>query len=262
MSEYYIKQPDSDDARGPLTLEQLISLADTNMVSETTLLYDEISEKWKPMASYSDLLPMVFPEKRKLTLDKRETAPTESEITSSITEGQKNPDISTEKILAAAAGKTKETRHVGNLQKSREKAAELAIPGVGALLLVTAFALLYPAKNDIIISIQNQSLISAIKNPLMLLGFVDIIFAALVFLGVTSTFTLVRISAALSCGLVSYTFWAWENPFMMSLAIMMSIGLFLSTIATRYLLMLFALCIGIIGATTISYAAVAGWFTY
>lgn len=262
MSEYYIKQPDSDDARGPLTLEQLISLADTSMVSETTLLYDEISEKWKPMSSYTDLLPIVFPEKRKLKLNKRETAPTESEVTSTITEGQENPKISTEKILAAAAGKTKETRHVGNIQKSREKAAELAVPGVGTLLLITAFALLYPAKNDIILSIQNQSLISAINNPLMLLGFVDLAFAALVFMGITSTFTLVRISASISCGLVSYTFWAWENPFIMSLAIMMSIGLFLSTIATRYLWMLFALCLGIIGATTISYAAIAGWFTY
>lgn len=262
MSEYYIKQPDTDHTRGPLSLEQMVSLAETGTISEDTLLYEEVTEKWKPFSSYPELLPIVFPEKRVLTLNKAETAPTENEVIDEIAIGRKKPKISTEKILAAASGDTKKTRRVGNLRRSREKAAEVAIPGIGALLLITAFALIYPAKTEVLASIQNQSFISALGNPLILLGVIDLVLAALVFMGVTSTFPVIRASAATGCGFMFYLFWAWGSPLLMLVALLMNSGLFLATISTRYFWMLLGLALGIAGAIVIAYAGVAEMLVY
>jgi hypothetical protein len=262
MSEYYIKQPDTDHTRGPLSLEQMVSLAETGTITEDTLLYDEVTEKWKPFLSYPDLIPIVFPEKRILTLNREEEAPTEKEVIDEIAVGTKKPKISSESILAAASGDTKQTRQVGNLRRSREKAAEVAIPGIGTLLLVTAFALIYPAKTDVLAAIQNQSLISALGNPLILFGAIDLALAALVFMEVTSVFPYIRASAAIGCGFMLYLFWAWGSPLLMGVALLMCGGLFLSTISTRYSWMLLGLILGITGATVLAYAGVAEMLVY
>jgi len=263
MSEYYIKQPDTDHARGPLSLEQLISLAETGNITEDTLLYDEISEKWKPLTAFHDLLPLVFPEKKKLSLNRIEAVPTEDHVASEIAEGKVKPKVSTESILAAASGDTKETKHIGNRRKSKEKAAELAVPGIGALLAICAVALIFPSKNLVIAALSSEEAVFGILiNPMVLLGLVHAAFSVGVFLGVTSLFPYVRFFAALAFGMMGYLFWAWENPLLAGGAMLMSAGLFGATISTRYFWMLLSLMLGFVGAIAIAYFAVTGVIVY
>ena len=262
MSEYYIKQPDTDHTRGPLNLEQMVSLAETGSIDEDTLLYDEITEKWKPFSSYPDLIPIVFPEKRVLSLNRTEAAPTEKEVIDEIAVGNQKPKVSAEQILAAASGDTKKTRRVGNIRRSREKAAEMAVPGIGTLLLISAFALIYPAKTLVMDSVQNQSLLTALANPLVLIGAIDLALALLVYMGVTTVFPVVRACAAIACGFMFYLFWAWGSPLLMLIALIMCGGLFIATISTRYFWMLLGLALGITGATTLAYAGIAEMLVY
>jgi len=263
MSEYYIKQPGTDHTRGPLNLEQLVSLAETGSVSEDTLLYDEFSEKWKPISSYPDLLPAIFPERKKLSLNRIEPAPTADDVASEIAEGKIKPKVSTETILKEAAGGTAATRHAVRVQQSMDKAASLAVPGLGTLLAVSAVALIFPAKNLVIDAISSESaLYMVFLNPVIIIGLVYAALSAGVFLGMTSLFTWVRFIAGISIGMLAYLFWAWENPFLMDCAILMGGGIFGTSISTRYFWMVISLAIGFIGAVSIAYFAITGVIVY
>jgi hypothetical protein len=263
MSEYYIKQPQTDNSRGPLNLEQLVSMAETGVISEDTLLYDEISEKWRPFNTYSDLLPMVFPERKTLSLNRLEAAPTEDHVASEIAQGKLKPKVSTEDLLAAAQGETKETRHIGQRKASTEKAAELAAPGIGTLLAISAIALIFPAKDTVIEALSTQSaLFTVLLNPLLILGLLLAACSVGVYLGLTEVFPLLRILGAASVGMLLYLFWAWQNPLFAACGAMMGTGLFLSTLASRQSWMLFSLLIGIAGASILAYHAISGNIAY
>lgn len=263
MSEYYIKQPDTDHARGPLSLEQLISLAETGNVTEDTLLYDDVSETWKPVTAYPDLLPSLFPERKRLSLNRIEAVPTEDHVANEIAEGKVAPKVSTETILAAASGDTRETRHIGRRKKSREQAAELAVPGIGALLALSAVALIFPARGLVSDAIESESALYAVLlNPMVLVGLIHAAFAVGVFLGVTSLFPWVRFTSALCVGLFSYLFWAWHNPFFAMCSVFMGVGLFVATISTRAGWMLFSLILGMIGSATLAYFSITGVILY
>lgn len=263
MPEYYIKQPDTDHARGPLSFEQLLSLAETRNVTEDTLLYDETSEKWKPVGTYPELVRLLFPTEKKLKLNRVEVAPTEEEVASEIAEGKAAPKVSTDTILAAASGDTKETRHVGRLKRSKEKAASLAVPGIGALLAVSALSLIFPAKNLVMDAISSdEALFSVLINPMVLIGITMAAFAVGIFLGVTSLFNFTRYLAAVCTGLMGYLYWAWQSPILAICALMMGGGLFIATISTRYKPLLTSLIIGFIGAITLAYFAITGVIVY
>lgn len=69
--EYFVRQPDSENARGPFSLEKLLSLAEAGQVDRQTLVYEAASESWKPLGENAELCAKIFPEKRKLTLRRR-----------------------------------------------------------------------------------------------------------------------------------------------------------------------------------------------
>ena len=53
--EYYIRQPDDTEARGPFTLAQLASLAGEGGIDSRTLYFDAGSEQWVAVAGSDDL---------------------------------------------------------------------------------------------------------------------------------------------------------------------------------------------------------------
>jgi len=69
--EYYVRKPDSENARGPFNLEKLMSLAEAGQVDRQSLYYDEASENWKPIGDSRELCAKLFPEKVKLVLKKK-----------------------------------------------------------------------------------------------------------------------------------------------------------------------------------------------
>jgi hypothetical protein len=75
--EYYIRTPDSEEARGPFTVDQLQSLAEAKKIDRETLCYNEESELWTELAHFEGLTQQVFPEKKKLQLKVKKEAPEE-----------------------------------------------------------------------------------------------------------------------------------------------------------------------------------------
>jgi len=53
--EYYIRQPDDTEARGPFTLAQLSSLAGSGGLDSHTLYFDAGGEQWLPVAGDAEL---------------------------------------------------------------------------------------------------------------------------------------------------------------------------------------------------------------
>jgi len=53
--EYYIRQPDDTEARGPFTLAQLSSLAGAGELDSRTLYFDAGGEQWLPVAGSAEL---------------------------------------------------------------------------------------------------------------------------------------------------------------------------------------------------------------
>jgi hypothetical protein len=263
MSEYYIKQPNTDNARGPLTLEQMISMAETGMVTQDTLLYDEISEKWRPVSSFTELLPVLFPEKKALRLNRKEPGPTEQQVATAIAEGRTKPKVSAESILAAASGDTRKTRHVGEARRSKEKAIATMVPGIGGLLLISGIALLFPVQTRLFTGGEDGGiLLEALFHPMPLLGLCLLGLSVSTFLGVTSLFSMVRAIASITMGMSAYFFWAWGNPYLMVASTCLGLGIFTATFSLRYGWLLISLLTGLVGSAAIAYASILGYLTY
>jgi len=260
MSEYYIKQPDTDHARGPLTLEQLVSLAETGTVTQETLLYDETKEKWKPLSSYKDLLPQVFPEKKRIQL-KRDT---EKRGLFGLGKKEQEPDpdtgVNVEGILAAAEGKTADTKHKYEALESMEKAASIALPGLGVLMLINGFALAYTEVGGLeaLFKLPTWTILT---RPFLIFGAIDILCAIGAFLGVSETFPLIRIRAALGLGFFGFTFWAWSSPLLAAMAAIVCLCMFLITIAKRNTTMALSVVFGVVSAIVVAYFSVSGLLT-
>ncbi|MBN2234052.1 MAG: DUF4339 domain-containing protein [Opitutales bacterium] len=261
MSEYYIKQPDTDHARGPLTIEQLASLAETGTVTQETLLYDETKEKWKPLSSYKDILPQVFPEQKRIQL-KRDT---EKRGLFGLGKKEEDPDpdtgVNVESILAAAEGKTADTKHKYEALESMERAANIALPGLGFMMAINGIALGYTEVGGLQALFENAPLWAIFTRPFLIFSLFDIFCAVFAFLAVSETFPLIRIRAGLGLGFFGFTFWAWSSPLLAAMAAIVCLCMFLVTVAKRSTSMTLSVVFGVICAIIVAWFSFAGILT-
>jgi len=103
--EFYIRNAGATEARGPFTQEQLSSLAEAGQVGLDTLYYESTSEKWVPVGANADLKNALFPEKRKLSVKAKTNVATLN------VEKEDQTPITINDMLAAAEGKTDDTKH-------------------------------------------------------------------------------------------------------------------------------------------------------
>jgi hypothetical protein len=96
MAEYFVRSPDSENARGPFSMEKLQSLAEVGQVDKSSLYYDSASEKWKAVGENEELCTQLFPQKKKLTLRKTRTEhnPEPEEISKKSEEAVPGPEES------------------------------------------------------------------------------------------------------------------------------------------------------------------------
>ena len=66
--EFYIREASENEARGPMSLDRLLALAENTLISAETLWFDPAAEGWAPIGSNPELKALLFPEKRKLRL--------------------------------------------------------------------------------------------------------------------------------------------------------------------------------------------------
>lgn len=245
MQEYYIRQEGDEDSRGPFTLDQLASLVEAGQVGRQTYYYDSISEKWVEIQSNHELIATLFPTKKKLAIKAKE------HVSSTINLPKKEDDkpITVEEMLAAAEGETEETRGRRDLTPRRAMAARFGMRALAAMFLINAGGLLV-LHMDAILALEFGPIAT---NPFVVIGFLDVMLGLLLFLEITSIYSLVRFRATLGIGFFGFLFWADSEFIPIAAVAVGSISAFLITMTVKLWSVIFLSILGLAGMGAFAY---------
>jgi hypothetical protein len=243
-TEIYIRNPSDAEARGPFSLQQVADLAEAGQVNHETLAYDQAAGDWKPISAQPELMAVVFPEKKKLSLK-----PKEVKTLNRLDDTAKPIDVN--EMLDAAQGRTEDTKDKMARQKGMEFAVRIGTKVVPVTLLLAAIAESIPSL-PAILALDTAKLMA---RPILLLGAADLVLSLLLFLGLTSLYPLVRFRAALGLGIVGFIAYAQGSPAELAAVAAGSAGLFVSTLALSVLPAVIAAAAGIGGMGLLAWLA-------
>jgi hypothetical protein len=208
-----------------------------------TLYYEAGSEKWIPIGANADLKAALFPEKRKLAVKPKTT------VTTLNMEQESHAPITVGDMLAAAEGRTEDTRHAKDPAIARGRAAKIGLYACTAFLFIAAASELLPSI-DILLALNTDKILG---QPIIFLGIVDLVLGLLLLLQMVTLYPFVRFRAALGLGFIGFLFWVrGETPPL--LAVMAgSIGLYLSTIFMSFFSLGISVGIGLAGMLGFAY---------
>lgn len=252
MSEYYIRQPDEDEARGPYSVPKIADLLETGRANRETLYYDEAQDDWVALIDNPGLRDVLFPDKRILHLKSKD-------LTNSLEqEDDRAPSVTVDEMLAAAEGMTEDTKHLKSKGLSMEKAASLSLPALGIIMALSAVANLYPGIDLLRDVIADREFGLILQNPLLALGIIDAFLALCCFLSVTDVFPILRFRAMAGLGYFAYIFWAWgEYPEMAAVAAG-SLAVYTATLTLNFALMVICVIVGIAGMGALAALTIMG----
>lgn len=235
--EFYIRNETDTEARGPFTVEQLTSLIDSGQLTPATLYYDAGVEQWTPIESNAELKATLFPEKKKLSIRPKQKLDTLNK------EVEGAAPITVNDMLAAAEGRTADTKDKKDPAEAMARAAGIARWCAVLTLILAAAGGVLP-HTDAVLAFDPAKIIA---QPLILLGALDLLLAAMLALGVVSIYPFVRFRAALGLGFLGFIFWTHgqATPFLALAA--GCIGLYCSTIFLSYLTVAIAALLGLGG---------------
>ncbi len=241
--EFYIRNETDTDARGPFTLEQLTSLIDSGQLTVATLYYDTTKEEWLSIESNSELKASLFPEKKKLTVRQKYNPPAQNQ------ENDSRPPITVDDMLAAAEGRTSDTKDKQDPIEAMARAAAIGRWAAIVTLLLAAAGEVLPA-TDVITAFEAAKLLG---HPFVILGGIDLLLAVVLALGVVTVYPLVRFRAALGLGFAGFIFWT-HGQFGLIVALLAGcLGLYLCTALVRYLTVAIAAVLGLGGFALLSW---------
>lgn len=222
--EFYIRTASETEAHGPFTQEQLSSLAEAGKVDPQTLYYEATNEQWVSIGSNPDLRAAIFPEKRRLTVKAKDRVAT-------LNAGPDvNPPITVTDMLAAAEGRTSDTRDKRDKTYVMERAARIGRYACMLMLLISVIALLIPSI-DQIASFEVEKIVI---NPYIYLGILDLVLSLLLLLGMVSVYPFIRFRAMLAIGFLGLMFWLNGEVVPLAAVAAGSLGLYLTTIFVSY----------------------------
>lgn len=231
--EIYIRNVSESEARGPFNPQQVADLAEAGQVNPDTLIYEAVSEQWVALNTQPDLMAVVFPEKKKLSLKNKEVSALNKPAEAARA-------ITVDDMLAAAEGRTDDTRGKSDPQISMARAARMGLWGAIAALVFSAASTILPG-TDTLFAMTGAKLL---VQPLVLLGVVDLALAVLLGLGMTVLYPLVRFRAALGLGLYGLTYFATGESTLLLAATAGSAGLYLCTVVLSFIPAVIALAAG------------------
>ena len=233
MSEYFIRYPDSEEAKGPYNTEQLQSLSESKKVTADTLYYDDDKEVWLAFSSNADLLEELFPAEKKLTLKKKSDEDLDLLNKPDSEETQK---VHIEDILAAAEGNTEDTKS----KKSKAKWVHITVGFTSLSLTITfilsAVGLLYLHFG----TIQTQNVALIARNPFIIMAVIDLFLSICLALSVTTIYPIVRLRAAIGLAFLALYFYSFGEPVIAALISISMVGTFINTFTTRASVFLFS----------------------
>jgi hypothetical protein len=220
--ELYIRNATETEARGPFTTQQVADLAEAGQVTAETLVYDAATEQWVAINANPELMTVVFPEKRKLNLKAKEIK------TLNKPDDSVKP-ITVNDMLDAAEGRTDDTQGKSDPQIDMARAARVGMIAAIVALVAAAAGEILPG-TEALMSMDPAKLIA---QPLVILGVIDIVLAALLGLGMSTLYPIVRFRAALGLGLMGFMFYAQGMSMPLIAAAAGSVGLYLCTVCVQ-----------------------------
>lgn len=242
--EFYIRQPSETEARGPFSLEQLVSLAETGSVTLETLYYDATIEQWAAISDSPEIRAGVFPEKRKLMVKAKASLAT---INKPKTDS--SAPITVDDMLAAAEGRTDDTRDKQSGEIAAGRAAAIGMWSLVAIFCASAAGEMFPAV-DALMSMDPAKIAA---QPLAILGAIDLVFAVLLGLGMVNLYPLVRFRAACGLGFFGLVFLLQGHHVPMLAAVVGSLGMYACTIFVSTLPVVIAAAVGMAGLGYVAY---------
>jgi hypothetical protein len=154
-------------------------------------------------------------------------------------------------MLAAAEGRTADTRDKRDKTISYERAARIGRYACIAMLLLSAASLLLPSI-DLLVAFDTAKLAG---HPYIYLGFLDLGLALMLMLGAVAWYPFIRFRAALGLGFLGVMFWMqMPTPYIPVIVVAAaSAGLYLSTIFVSYLPLAISVGVGLAGALGFAY---------
>lgn len=232
MSEYFIRYPDSEEAKGPYNTEQLQSLAESKKVTTDTLYYDDDKEVWLAISGNGRLTETLFPAEKKLILKKK--GDDELNLLNK-PEDRTTEKLSIEDILAAAEGDTEETKSKKSKSKWKHRTVSYTANSLTLTFLLSTIGLIL--LNFDTIATQNVNLI--LRNPFLIFGAIDLFLTISLALSVTTIYPIVRFRAAVGLAFMALYFYSFGEPIMAVLISVSMLSTFVNTFTTRVSLFLF-----------------------
>lgn len=247
--EFYIRNESETEARGPFNTEQLSSLADTGQVNDKTLVYDETTEDWVVIGANPELKALLFPEKKKLQIraqaeeSKRDRAATDS-----------RPPITVDEMLAAAEGRTADTKDRLDPHIAMARAAAIGAWSCVIMLLISSAAEIAPSI-DFLTEFKLEGLLD---HPLVIFGALDLLLAVIIGLGMLSAYPVIRFRAALGLGFLGFIFFTQGLSLPFFAVVAGSAGLYLCTVTVSIPFVLISSLVGILGMLGFAYHMILG----
>jgi hypothetical protein len=249
--EYYIRGINDTEARGPFSREQLASLAESSDpakgVTPETYYYDTATEQWLTIGSNAELKALIWPEKKKMGFKQKEFKVINEEKPDSA------PAISVQDFLAAAEGKTDDTKGKKDKGESMMIASQWGTRAAAVICLLSAVALILPGI-DVLMAMDYPKMLD---KPFIFLGIADAFLGILLLLGVISIYPLIRFRAAFGLGFLGFLFMTQGQLTPMIAVAAGAVGLYFSTIFLSYIPLAVAALLGLGGMAmlaTMSYS--------
>jgi hypothetical protein len=222
--EFYVRNASETEARGPFTQEHLLSLADNGQITKDTLFYDAAAEQWVRIGDNPEVVALIFPEKQNLKLKSR------SDIKTLNVKKETDTPITVDDMLAAAEGRTADTKDKLDPALALERAASIGLYSTILLLLIGAAAMILPS----IDVLTTPDVVTLLQHPLALLGGIYALLALLLILQVTQAYPIVRFIAALGLGFAGFILWTQGQLVPLAALAAGSIGLYFCTVFVNF----------------------------
>lgn len=218
-------------------LEQLVSLVEAGQVTAETYFYDSVTEQWLLISSSPEMKALLWPEKKKIGFKQKDFKVLNEARPSD------EPAITVQQFLAAAEGKTEDTKDKQDKSVNMMNASIWGTRSAAVISLLSAAALILPG----IDGVMAMDLEKISQTPLIFLGILDLVIGVLLLLGVISLYPFLRFRAVFGLGLMGFLFMTQGQVTAMIAVAAGSAGLYFSTIFLSYVPLAVAALLGIGG---------------
>jgi hypothetical protein len=245
--EIYVRGVNDAEARGPFSMEQVVSLVEAGQVTPETYYYDAATEQWLLISGNAEMKAVLWPEKKRMGFKHKEFKAVNEEKSDSA------PPITVQDFLNAAEGKTDETKGKKDKGSSMMAASQWGTRAAAIISLASAVALILPGIDALTALDVNKIL----QTPGIFLGVVDAVIGLLLLLGVINIYPFVRFRAVFGLGFLGFLFMTQGQLTPMIAVAAGSLGLYFCTIFLSYIPLAVAALLGLGGMAmlaTMSYS--------